>query len=260
MLFRSNAVDGYAQEDLAKSSEVDFLYQEVWSESKYSDLKRIIDYGFIKSNYEKSMILAAYMNYGSRQQDGVFNTSSVLLTDATIFASGGAHLELGDAGMLSSEYFPSNNLKMSSDLKSKLRDYYDFLVAYQNLLRDNIKNTIVKTEIIGVESSTFGTGDSVWTFGKENNDYLMIHLINLLGNDNDWRDDNQDKNTPELLTNRIFKVYLDYDIKSVQLASPDFNNGIPLNLNYEVGEDESGIFISFILPTLEYWDMIIIEK
>jgi len=51
-----------------------------------------------------------------------------------IVAFGGDHLELGEH-MLAQEYFPNENLAMRADLKDALVHYYDFLVAYQNLLR-----------------------------------------------------------------------------------------------------------------------------
>src|SRR5690606_2636345 len=77
----------------------------------------------------------AYVNYDLADNSGHFNTPSVLMADAVIFAFGGAHLELGEH-MLGKEYFPNNNLTMGDDLKRMLVSYYDFLVAYQNLLRD----------------------------------------------------------------------------------------------------------------------------
>lgn len=57
----------------------------------------------------------------------------MLLTDAVIFALGGAHLELGEH-MLCSEYFPNTDIVMSSTLKDDLVWYYDFLVGYENLV------------------------------------------------------------------------------------------------------------------------------
>jgi len=256
-----NAVDGYAQDRIARELPVDFLYQEVWTPQKYSDLKRIIDNGFDKTDNQKSMILAAYMNYGKRNNPGSFNMHSILLTNATIFASGGAHLELGDTGMLSSEYFPSNNLKMSLELKQRLRRYYDFLVAYQNLLRDNVSPAMARIEIDQVKTSSLGMKDAVWYFGKEKDNYQIFHLINVLGNDVDWRDDEQDKIAPQILENVEVKIYINDDVKKVLLASPDNFEGLTLSLDFknEISNDGEK-YISFILPSLEYWDMIILEK
>ena len=83
-----------------------------------------------------------------------FNTPGVLLTDAVIFALGGSHLELGDH-MLCREYFPSTALQMNDVLKTAMIRYYDFMTAYQNLLRDKdteaeISVSLNYTELRGI--------------------------------------------------------------------------------------------------------------
>lgn len=251
-----NAVDGFGQSRVAKEVPVDFLYQEVWTPKRYYELKQIIDKGFADTNYQKSTVLAAYMNYGKRDKMGLFNKHAVLLTNATIFASGGAHLELGDTGMLSSEYFPSNNLKMSLDLKTSLRNYYDFLVAYQNFLRDNARPSNIRVELAGVKTSILGQKDTVWYFSKTKDNYQIVHLINILGNDDDWRDDEADKKAPTILENVEVKLYIDDNVKKLYLASPDNKTITPIELKFT----QNGSFISFLLPRLEYWSMLVIEK
>lgn len=256
-----NAVDGYGNGEIARKLNVDALYQEVWSDKAYADLKRIIDFGFMQTDYEKSTILAAYMNYGARNQKGLFSTPAVLLTNATIFASGGSHLALGDTGMLSSEYFPSDNLKMSLDLQNRLRNYYSFMVAYQNLLRDNTRNTMLKVEMDDTRLSALGAPDSVWYFGKETDDYKMLHLINLIGNQNDWRDDELDKNDPVLLENKKVRIFTDELFEGIYLASPDQAEGLMQALDVTTGENEYGDrYIEFVMPSLEYWNMIVMKR
>lgn len=251
-----NAVDGFGQSRLAKEVPVDFLYQEVWTPKRYYELKQIIDKGFVDTNYQKSTVLAAYMNYGKRDKPGLFNKHAVLLTNATIFASGGAHLELGDTGMLSSEYFPSNNLKMSLELKTSLRSYYDFLVAYQNFLRDNVRPSNTRLEINGVKTSVLGLKDTVWYFAKTKDNYQIIHLINILDNEDDWRDDEADKKAPPILEHVEVKLYLQDEVKKLYLASPDNDTITPIELTFTRKAD----YISFTLPRLEYWSMLVVEK
>lgn len=251
-----NAVDGFGQSRLAKEVPVDFLYQEVWTPKRYYELKQIIDKGFMDTNYQKSTVLAAYMNYGKRDKPGLFNKHAVLLTNATIFASGGAHLELGDTGMLSSEYFPSNNLKMSLELKTSLRSYYDFLVAYQNFLRDNVRPSNTRLEINGVKTSVLGLKDTVWYFAKTKDNYQIIHLINILDNEDDWRDDEADKKAPPILEHVEVKLYLQDEVKKLYLASPDNDTITPIELTFTRKAD----YISFTLPRLEYWSMLVVEK
>src|SRR5690606_27154158 len=114
----------------------DFLYNEVWDETKsFEQLAQTITNNNVLSNYTKSTVLAAYMNYGMSNKTGQLNKPGILLTNAVIFAFGGSHLELGEH-YLSNEYFPNSNLQASSSLKKALVTYYDFLVAYQNILRD----------------------------------------------------------------------------------------------------------------------------
>lgn len=84
----------------------------------------------------KSLVVAAYVNY--RNPLRAFNPSAVRLLDCVVFASGGARIELGNGGnMLSDEYFPADTQKrMDGELTRDVRRLYDFLVAYENLLRD----------------------------------------------------------------------------------------------------------------------------
>jgi len=115
-----NAVSQYGQKGIAESS-ADFLYTEVWSPfNSYSDLTNLIQQNNTFSNNSKNTVLAAYMNYDLANNKGYFNTPSVLMTNAVIFAFGAAHLELGEH-MLGKEYFPNSNLSMKDDLKSALK-------------------------------------------------------------------------------------------------------------------------------------------
>lgn len=59
-----NAVSQYGQEKSISKSDIDFLYTEVWSESKtYEDLAQVIINNNSYSNNSKQTVLAAYMNY-----------------------------------------------------------------------------------------------------------------------------------------------------------------------------------------------------
>ena len=115
--------------DWMKSADVDFIYAELWSNyPNYNDLKRFFDES--RSYTGKAVVYAAYMNYD--KESGYFNEPGVRLANATIFASGASHIELGDGDqMLSHEYFPNQDLQMTDSLRSSMRTYYDFLVGYE---------------------------------------------------------------------------------------------------------------------------------
>jgi len=58
----------------------------------------------------------------------------VLYEDATIFASGGDHIELGDVDhMLDAPNYLNGNLYMSAGLQQSMVSYYNFLTAYEDL-------------------------------------------------------------------------------------------------------------------------------
>jgi dextranase len=251
-----NAVNQYGQSGIAQSP-VEFLYTEVWGPNEnYSDLVSIILNNNTYSENKLSTVLAAYVNRSLSSQPGYFNTPSVLLTDAVIFAAGGSHLELGEH-MLANEYFPNNNLKMSSELKNKLIHYYDFLVFYQNLLRDGgVFNQVYLKSQNNVSIKTYSQIGSIWNFSKLKGNLQIFHLINFTGaNSLNWRDDFGKQTEPDTLNN--IPVYFN-SIKKVNtlwLASPDYNDGCPQNILFSQINDT----VFFEIPHLKYWNMVVAD-
>ncbi len=258
-----NTVNRYGLEYIAKS-DVDFLYSELWpSENKdYNSLKETVDIGYELTGGKKNTVIAAYMNYGSADSKGEFNENSVRLCDAAIFAAGGDHIELGDTGMLCKEYFPNKNLTMTDSLKASMRSYYDFITAYENLLRDNVSEKNNKIQLQDIKTSNDGKADTVWTYAKGKEGYDVIHMINLLGYKwTGWRDDGANYDPPELKKNIKLKYYIkDDEIKGVYLASPDLMGGKSEKLKYSVKEENEERYLEICIPELQYWDMVYIEK
>jgi len=253
-----NAVAQYGQKSIAESS-TDFLYTEVWSPfDSYTDLSNLIQQNNIYSNNTKNSVLAAYMNYDLANTKGYFNTPSVLLTDAVIFAFGGAHLELGEH-MLGKEYFPNDKLSMKDDLKSAMVNYYDFLVAYQNLLRNGSSiNTVSLTSsdnkmMLGAWPPSQGM---VATFGKKVENTQVIQLINFTNSTTqNWRDNMGIQAEPVLIKDSKLVLTSDAAVKKIWMASPDIIGGASRSLNFT----QTGDKVSFVLPELKYWSMIVVE-
>ena len=235
------------------------MYTEMWgSESQFSDIHSVISANRSYSG-GKNSIIAAYMNYGMSSQPGQFNTPGVLLTDAVIFALGGAHLELGDGHMLCHEYFPNSNLTMSAELQKSLVSYYDFLVAYQNLLRDGGEEC----------AATLGSGNSqvslscwppklqtVTTYTKKVGTKQVVHLLNFLqANSLSWRDENGTMPEAQTVANLPLRMKAS-GVKKVWVATPDSLGGAPQELNFT----QDGSYINFTLPTLKYWTMLVVEQ
>ncbi|MBC2579500.1 glycoside hydrolase family 66 protein [Clostridium sp. DJ247] len=265
---------GFKGHDQVAASNADGLYAELWPWDgfvTYNDLKRAVDTSRDEGN-GRSLIVPAYMNYDAAKthteaSPGYMNTPGVLLTDAAVFASGGSRIELGDdTRMLCSEYFPNRNMIMSDDLKQKERRYYDFLTAYENILRDGQYNTANSVSLQdsnsqAIATSTTSEANKVWTFTKKDSNYEIIHLINLQGEaNNSWRDTNADYPVPTALSNFTVKYYYTDPVGSVSFASPDYDNGKTYNVQFTKGSDIGGNYITFTVPTLQYWDMIYINK
>ncbi|MGH4126017.1 MAG: glycoside hydrolase family 66 protein [Clostridium sp.] len=258
-----NNVQEFGKNPVSKDADVDFLYTEIWPPdyASYEMIKKTIDNDLTCSNGKKASVIAAYMNYG-RQSGEKFNEHSVKLMDAAIFAAGGDHMELGDTGMLSNEYFANDNVRMTPYLISSMRKYYDFIVAYENILRDNMKEVNTTIEIPGVNVSKNGSVKTIWAYSKENKKYQTVQLINLLSREDDnWRDEKGNCSPPETKKDFILKLYVDNtDIKSINLASPDLNGGTSRPLKYSKNKDSKGAFLEIKVPELQYWDTIFIER
>ncbi|WP_423408136.1 glycoside hydrolase family 66 protein [Heyndrickxia sp. MSNUG] len=251
-----NAVNQFGQKSISDASPA-FLYTEVWDEYKfYNDLKRILDENLSLSDGAGS-VLAAYMNYQLSDNPGEFNEPGILLANSVIFANGGAHLELGEH-MLSKEYFPHNQLKMPGTLEKQLITYYDFLTAYENLLRDQVKDSFVSlASQEGIPLSfNMPERNKLWIIPKEKDHRKILHFINFLdATSMEWRDTDGKQAKPAVREDLRFTYKEALMVKEIWLASPDIQSGKAVSLDFNQKEGE----ISFTLPSLSYWDMVVIE-
>ncbi|MFL0249579.1 glycoside hydrolase family 66 protein [Clostridium neuense] len=199
---------------------------------------------------------------------GEFDENSVRLADAAIQASGASHIEMGagldGAMMLPSEYYPNKSKVMSPTLREAMKQNNKFITAYENLLFDtDITYGDGGNQYISINNEAVsgdGTSGTIWHMTRMKNDYDILHLINLSSKTNSkWRDSTS---TPKLKTNLNVKYYLSdtANISGVYVASPDSNEGLSQQLNYTEGTDNVGHYISFTVPSLQYWDMIYIKR
>ncbi|HNX65477.1 MAG TPA: glycoside hydrolase family 66 protein [Bacteroidales bacterium] len=252
-----NAVDQLGQEGIATTN-VDFMYSEVWTPTTYDELAKVITDNNTFCGNTKNTVLAAYMNRGLSGQKGFFNLPGVLLTESVIFAFGGSHIELGEH-MLVHEYFPNSNLTMSVELKRAMISYYDFLVAYENILRDggafNTVNITSADRQMNLNSWPPQTGN-VAVLGKEVGKRQVIHLINFsTASDLNWRDNDGSRTVPVKYSNSRFDINVNSTVGKVWYASPDYIHGSSTELEFV----RNGNTISLSIPYMQYWGMIVIE-
>ncbi|TLS36497.1 glycoside hydrolase family 66 protein [Pseudalkalibacillus caeni] len=254
--FVMNAVSQYAQGYIASQAPVDFLYSELWDGHKtYDSLKTVIDQNSKYSKGKLNTVLAAYMNYDLSNSAGEFNTPGVLLTNSVIFAAGGAHLELGE-NMLSKEYFPHKKLKISDALNKQLIDYYDFSVAYENLLRDGAEEIEKEVTIEGHDVNTAPELGAFWSFAKQKGKQDIVQLINFTDATSlEWRDNTGSQAEPSVKEELEVKVGTNGEVDKIWVASPDFYHGSAEELDFK----QKGDRVEFTLPSIKYWDMVVIE-
>ncbi|MEA5015916.1 MAG: glycoside hydrolase family 66 protein [Candidatus Limiplasma sp.] len=249
-------------------SDVDVLYAEFWPWDSDGDGLPYTDYYSLhkailqahRQSGGKSLVVAAYVNY--RHPSPTFNAAAVRLLDSVVFASGGARIELGNGGaMLSDEYFPGDQNKgMEESLTRDVERMYDFIVAYENLLRDGQSPLQHKVAIENRPVSENGQADTIWCFAKGDGRHEVYHFINLFGTDSAWRDEEQTKKAPVAQNGLVTRLYTDCSTQSVFLASPDGEDLAPVSLPFVCGEDEGGRYLQFTVPSLAYWNMVFLRE
>ena len=256
-----NAVSGYGASQIAGTGQMDFLYNEMWGgEDGFDDLRTAVMANDQYSNHTLGTVFAAYMNYNVADNKGTFNMPGVLLTDAVMFALGASHLELGDH-MLCKEYFPNDNLVMGDDLRTAIVRYYDFLTGYQNLLRG--ADTSAETDVT-LTAASDGVSINAWpprqgsvtTYARRVDGKTVIHLLNFRDADQlSWRD--VDGTMPEPRQLNRLDLTLDYPdkVNKIWVATPDRHAGAPEELAFTQADGK----VTFILPALKYWTMLVLE-
>lgn len=253
-----NAVANFGSQNIVSTGNVDFMYSELWDgEAQYADLLSILKANRGYSGQRLNQVYAAYMNYNRKGSQ--FNTPGVLMADAVMFGIGASHLELGDH-MLCHEYFPNNDLRMSEALRQSIVRYYDFLVAYEQLLR----GTGITEAAADVTSSKSGLTINAWppklkgvtSYSTAIANRQVVHLFNFLqAKSLSWRDMDSEQPEPRLQTNIPLKLKAT-GVKRLWVATPDALAGAPQQLAFT----QEGQYIAFTLPSLKYWTMIVVEK
>lgn len=264
-----NNVSNYPVHTTANANQ-DAVYIEVWPPVIHlRELKGLIDRGRELSG-DKHVILSAYLPaFKTKENDELIEAENgALLTMATIFASGGYHLLIGEGNhVLTEAYYPSYG-KMRHEFMEEVRRYYDFIVRYGKLLYDHSLMDLSMFNTGGINTEIKFQGDvpftpngdlhTVWTIIKELPDYQIIHLINLAGLENDYWEHGK-KQRPKEQKEITCTVLIEKEIQGVYLASPDFESTLPAALDYQVVHHEHGKAIHFTIPSLQIWDMVYIE-
>jgi dextranase len=250
-----NAVNQWGQASIA-TAPIEFMYAELWTNNEeYASLAKAIQDNEALAPGKRT-VLAAYINRDWSKAPGYFNPASVLMADAVIFAFGGAHIELGEH-MLDTEYFPDHHLRLTPALQHQVQAYYDFAVAYENLLRGPDRK--VQPVTVGGDPSLaawppqLGKVAAARTTAAERQ---VVHLLNFTeAKTLEWRDNGQVQTEPTIRRNLTVRLPAATPVRRVWLASPDLAGGQPKTVAFTQANGQ----LTLTVPELRYWDMLVIE-
>ncbi|MGF7030898.1 dextranase [Paenibacillus mucilaginosus] len=206
---------------------------------------------------------------------GYFNEPSLRLMDAGLAAMGATHIEVGTAekigngpNLIAHEYFPNRSKKVLNGTKETLKEYYKFFAAYENLLfdsREDMQASIaVSKDGAAVPLSRDGAKHTLWYTVRKNAEnkgferYDVLHLVNLLNNDDNWRNAASEPAVQQNLQITYPIGIREKEAKKLKVyaATPDAQHGLFKELKYKW----SGTNLVIDLPDLSYWSMIYIDR
>lgn len=286
-VFIFNAVNNFPIETVAGTAQ-DCIYIEVWPPNEtYYDL-----YLLIKNaktlNPMKQVILSAYLHPFNKESKYTIKEAEngAFLAMASIFASGGFHLLIGEGNSLLTGAYYSDYYKMQDEIFiEKMHRYYDFITAYGLFL--------YSLDIIDLTSTYTGKGNGeylfcqsdsrieeesmshlgnqnfshsdifsikadagkIWTLVKEMPGYKIIHLINFVGLENvNW---NEGKSAlPKPCEKIEAELSIVEQVKRIFVISPDVRHGMAEDVTYWHNSKEK---VCFNIPKLYIWTMAVIE-
>lgn len=254
-----NAVNNWPVKLVAPAAQ-DLVYIEVWPpHTGFDDLHRLIVAAQALGG-GKPVVLAAYIDPSLEH--------NVRLMDAVVFASGGAHIELGEHnGMLADAYFPRYGT-MSPTLAEAVRRYYDFAVRYQEAIGPHMRNPARNDlRYIGIEGISTAwlkpeggrwAGNQVWAIVREGEGLTAISLVNLLGLEApEWA--RRLESPPIALGPAAVHIGVDRTVRRIWLATPDGYDPSPHPISFRRGRGVDGEIITLQIPFLKYWDLLVIE-
>lgn len=242
------------------------VYIEVWNPyTKYEHIRQIIWNAKRECNHTKPVILAAYLE-PFRTDTMERGANAAYLLTAVVAANGAYHLLLGEKdGVLTQGYYVDYTV-VAPEVSMKLRAYYDFIVQYMELLYDKELLDVSMTHM-GWDNTEYrclhsgwsvtAEPDCIWMIIREKEYRKVISLINLCGNEESaW---NAGKLQPKEQSDITLQVQLDYSVKGVYLASPDYNHGKAQLLPYDLIKTDRGWVAEFTIPQLNYWSNVWID-
>ncbi len=257
-----NAVNNWPVEAVSGSDQ-DSVYIEVWPPNDtYYDLYTLIREAKIYS--KKNVILAAYLK-AFKENDVKSAERSFKLAFASICASGGTQLVLGENKCVLSDSYYADHSSISDDFATEVQKYCDYLVRYNELLYNDTGSDISRTAADGINEdivfisdnvsfSSNGSSNTVWTIIRKSSSMITINMINLVGINNRW---NEPKEEPTHTGEFMIRLRLDRNVKGFFFATPDEDTLSAKCLNYSINDNtDQGRIYEITVPSVHYFSTI----
>jgi dextranase len=212
----------------------------------------------------KPVVLAAYQHiYDSAPADAADRATA--LTMAALHSHGGTQLLAGEADRLLCDPYYVRNHTMGASTAALLKRWYDFLVAHNELLMPaeltdvtnshaGPYNNEIDVSYASAELSETATAGKVWRRIVADDDRLIVHLINLVGQpDALWDAARAEPADPGQASLR-FRLS-GTRTPRVRVADPDALGRL-VDLQVEIDGD----FATADLPPLAVWQVVVVEN
>ena len=151
---------------------------------------------------------------------------------------------------------------MNEELALVLRRCYDFVVRYEDVLALDTHDATAayagKVIVDGARADAGQAGQGIWPIVRENDGTIALSLINLLGLESpEWN--GSLPIDPPVRENLMLRFYTDRSPERIWWATPDDDNLAARVLDFDTEEDEGGTYVTFRVPWLSWWDLIVLE-
>ena len=273
-----NSVSGWGLDDAVRRGRQPYLYRETWDFDTpyYPGLNGVV--GGVAAGAvggrPRALVQPAYINRTLAEScatrapnpDCRVNQPAALLATAMVALAGSTWMNHADHGCIVTNVFIEGyHLPCAPPLVDALLSYKAFEVAYENLLRGSGDSRQPCVTTSGGTGGSVGRAGEVYLLGKASAGRQICHLLNLTGvASNDWADLKGVKARPLPLDSLTLKLYYSgnaVDMRRDRLwsASPDRAAGAAQRLPYTTGSDQAGHYVRFVLPSLVYWTMVVLE-
>jgi dextranase len=241
----------------------DAVYVEVWPpHTTLAALARVATRARA-AGAGKPVVIAAYQSVYTTAPAAAADLATAL-TMATLFSHGATQLLAGESDRLLVDPYYVRNHVATADTLSLLRRWYDFLVEHDELLLDpavvdvtgawaGAFNDAVDVAFDSVAASDEPEAGTVWIRVTQAGRYLVVHLINLAGQDDTvWDEQRQPVRSVGPATLRVRRAGA--AVPRVRTADPDRCGRLR---DAEVRVD--GEFAVATLPEPHVWQIVTID-